>query len=237
MRPAAVITWKWRPISRNYRSTFRAETVNTLFRMVRRHYPEPFRAVCVTDDPHGIDPSIEIVPIGDHLATIPNPHGAQNPSCYRRLRMFAPEAADTFGPRFVSLDLDTVITGDLVPLWDRPEEFVAWGDTNRGTPYNGSMILLTAGARPRVWQTFDPRDSPRKAKAAGCFGSDQGWISYCLGPGEARWGRADGVYSYRNDIKRSGRLPAGARIVFFHGRIDPWAREAQALDWVREAWH
>ncbi len=72
---------------------------------------------------------------------------------------------------------------------------------------------------------------------AGFFGSDQGWISFCLKPNESKWGRKDGVYSYRNHLEQTGaRLPENARIVFWHGRVDPWSQEAQALDWVREHW-
>lgn len=228
-----VVCWKWKP-KPGYRSLFAPQTVNTLQRMVARHYHRPHRFVCVTDDPAGIDPSVEIVPLWDDLAHLPSPHGGNNPSCYRRLRAFAPDIAAVLGPRFVSIDLDCVITGDVTALWDRPEPFVIWGDTNPRTHYNGSMFLLSAGARARVWTTFDPRTSPRQAMAAGCFGSDQGWISHCLGGGETKWSRADGVYSFRNDLQRTRDLPANCRIVFFHGRHDPWGAFAQGFPWVKE---
>jgi hypothetical protein len=143
--------------------------------------------------------------------------------------------ADVLGARFVCVDLDTVITGDLAPLWDRPEDFVIWGETNPKSFYNGSMFLMTAGARRQVWETFDPKISPHRAKAAGKFGSDQGFISYCLGPGEATWGRKDGVYSYRVHLQPTGgKLPTDARVVHWHGVIDPWHPHAQKLSWVRE---
>lgn len=232
--PLTVICWRWEPPC-GYRSSFGPETVNTLRRMVARHYPAPHRFVCVTDVADGIDLSVEIVPAWNDFAQIPSPHGGTNPSCYRRLRAFAPDVGAVFGPRFVSLDLDCVITGDLRPLWDRPEDFVIWGDTNPTTAYNGSMMLMTAGARPQVWTRFDPATSPHQAKASGCFGSDQGWISYCLGPGERKWTRDDGVYSFRNDIAAARTLPANARIVFFHGRHDPWNSYVQTnYAWVRE---
>lgn len=232
----SVVTWKWKPDYRNYRSKFGPETVNTLFRMVKRHYHNEYRAICVTDDPAGIDPSIEIVPLWNDFKYLPNPFGPRNPSCYRRLRMFAPDIAETFGPRFVSIDLDTVITGDVTPLWDRPEDFVAYGDTNRTTHYNGSLMLLTAGARTKVWETFDPKTSPKQAKQAGCYGSDQAWISYCLGPTEAKWSRDDGVYSFRNDIQaKHAPLPSNARMVMFHGKHDPWQAPVQKLyPWIQE---
>lgn len=234
--PLTVVCWRWQP-SPGYRSTFGPDTVNVLRRMVARHYPDPHEFVCVTDDPAGIDPEVRIVPAWNDFASVPSPHhGANKPSCYRRLRAFAPDIAEVLGPRIVSLDLDCVILGDLRPVWNRPEPFVIWGNTHKRTVFNGSMFLLTAGARPQVWEQFDPRRSPAIAHAAGNFGSDQAWISYCLGRGrEAMWSRADGVFSYRLDIQRhGGRLPRTARIVFWHGPIDPWSEEGQRHAWVRE---
>ncbi len=229
----AVIVWKWS--QPGYRSTFGPETVNTLYRSVQRWYPHSHRFICVTDDAKGIDSSIEILPDFGDFPGLYSPHGSHRPSCYRRLRLFHPDAMRWFGQRYVSLDLDSVITGPLAPLWHRPEPFVIWGNTNKTTHYNGSMVLQTAGARSFVWTDFNPKTSPRLAKASGSFGSDQGWISYRLGPGEAMWSKADGVYSYRNDIaKQDNRLPADARIVFWHGQIDPWSEQATRIPWVSE---
>ena len=231
----SVITWRWQP-HRGYRSTFPVQTVNVLRRMVARHYAHPHRFLCVTDDPKGLDPDVEVVPLWSDYATLPNPSGhPRNPSCWRRLKAFSAEIAEVFGPRFVSLDLDMVLTGDVGPLWNRPEDFVIWGDTNGRNAYNGSMFLLTAGARRQVWETFEPKRAIRACAAARQFGSDQAWIGACLGTREARWTQADGVYSFRNDLKEGAKpLPANARVVSFHGHIDPWAPAGQRLPWVRE---
>lgn len=231
-----MITWLW-PAPKGYRSTFGPAQVNTLRRMVARHYAAPHRFCCVTNVPGAYDADVEVVPDRQDFATLHNPHGRNNPSCYRRLWMFAPEARAVFGERFVSLDLDCVVTGDLASLWNRREDFVAWGDTNplKGSHYNGSMLLMTAGARPKVWTDFHPLRSPALAKKAGCFGSDQGWISYCLGPREAKWTKADGVYSYRVHLASATGLPANAKIVFFHGHHDPWDADVRRQHpWVRE---
>lgn len=228
-----VICWKWKPAGQ-YRSTFGPETVNTLRRMVARHYSKPHRFSCITDDPHGIDPDVRIIPLWDDLAKVPSPYGAGHPSCYRRLKAFSTEAANIIGPRFVSLDLDCVITGDMSPVWDRPDDFVIWGDTARGTPYNGSMFLMTAGARRQVWEKFDQVQSPKLGRMMNYIGSDQAWIGACLGPNEKKWTRRDGVYSYRNEIRnRGGGIPIDARIVFFHGAFDPWMPQIQSRHpWV-----
>jgi hypothetical protein len=230
-----VVCWKWKP-ARNYRSEFGPEAVNVLARMVARHYKHPHRVVCVTDDPDGIDPSIGIVPLWDDLSQLQNPHGAHQPSCYRRLKAFSAEAREWFGPRFVSVDLDCVIVGDMAPLWNRPEEFIIWsGSTDRRVWCNGSMWMMTAGARRQVWDTFNPKRSPNEAKAAGFFGSDQGWIAHCLGRKEAAWTIKDGVYSFRVHLNGgSKQLPSDARVVFFHGRHDPWGYVPQQIPWVSD---
>jgi hypothetical protein len=229
-----VVCWRWRP-RYVYRSTYRPETVHALQRMVARHYPKPHRFLCVTDDPVGLD-GIETIPIWSDAIDIRPPEGMQWPSCYVRLKAFAADAAQYFGPRYVSLDLDTVIVDDLSPIFDRTEEFVIWNETDwpKTQHYNASVWLLTSGARPQVWDTFNPTTSPKIAFQAGARGGDQAWISYVLGPGEAVFTPADGVLSYRRHIvPNGGRLPAGARIVNFHGPVDPWSRAAQRLDWVR----
>lgn len=235
MYPDTVVCWKWRPYT-GYRSQFSAETVNTLRRMVARHYPHRHRFLCVTDDPEGLDPQVEAVPLWNDWADVPHPSGAlRNPSCFRRLRAYHPDIGDVFGRRFVSLDLDLVLVGDVTPLWDRPEDFVIWGDTHPTTRYNASMFLLTSGSRRQVWDTFDPVESPKASLAAKQFGSDQGWVSTCLGDGEATWGTADGVYSYRNHlVPRGSLLPSNAKVVVFHGHIDPWGAAAQQIPWVQE---
>lgn len=234
----AVVCWKWRPPAA-YRSKFGAEQVNVLRAMVERHFKIPHDFICVTDDPAGIDPRVKIVKLWDDYASVPSPHGDANPSCYRRLKAFSPAIRDLFGERFVSVDLDCVIVGDVTPLWWRPDvEFIMWAGTTGGNPYNGSMWMLDAGARPQVWHDFDPVESPRKARQSNFYGSDQAWIGFCLGRAEKTWKKKDGVLSYRRDIiPNRGRLPEGARIIFFHGSIDPWDRKAQrSSPWISQHW-
>jgi hypothetical protein len=234
-----VVCWKWRPPRGGYRSHFTAAHVNVLRAMIGRNLHMEHSFVCVTDHPDGIDPRVRIVPLWDDYAEIPSPWGAGNPSCYRRLKAFSRDAAALLGERIFSIDLDVVITGDITPLVDRPEDFVIWGDTAPGTPYNGGMWLLRAGTRPQVWEDFDPVKSPPKGRALGYVGSDQAWIGACLGPHEAKWGTADGVYSWRVHIKRARyKLPGDARVVHFHGQQDPWSPAVlMVAPWIRKHWH
>lgn len=225
-----VVTFKWR--DPQYGGVFKSEHVNVLRSMVKRHYDAPHRFVCFTDDPDGLDGGVEALPIWDDHANVANPTGGGRPSCYRRLKLFDPAMRDVLGERFVCMDVDAVITGDLKPLWDRPEDVVMWKSPTGEWPYNGAMFMANAGARPEVWTDFDPVESPRKTHKAGYRGSDQAWMSYRLGWGEATWTQErDGVW-FLNPSER-GRKPANARIVFTTGRCPPWKAHES---WIKEAY-
>jgi len=229
----SVVVWKWE--KPGYRSMFTAHHVNTMRNMVARHYSAPHRFICITDDPVGIDSGIDVVPLWNDWADIPNPTWPMGPSCYRRLRAFSPEFEAIAGRRFVSLDLDTVITGSLEPLFDRSEDFVVWDPLTKGYRYNGSMWLMTAGCRSKVWSEFDPRASPQQTHRAGHKGSDQAWMEFILKPDEATWTAKDGVLGFKRDCARQprGRLPSGARVVMFHGKPDPWeAAATRVAPWI-----
>lgn len=227
------VTWLWH--TPGYRSTYTGAHVNALRRMIARHYAKPHRFICVTNEPHGIEPGIAIVPAWNDFHDVQSPHGRHAAACYRRLRMWHEDIGERFGERFASLDLDLVAVDDVTPIFDRPEPLLLYRDPFFPKQYNGSIVLMDAGVRPDVWSEFNPNRSPQVARGAGFMGSDQGWLSYRI-VGAPMLDTADGVYSYRKDIERGGVLPAGARLVVFHGRIDPWSVEAQRLAWVREHW-
>lgn len=227
-----VVTFKWnRP---GYRSTFTAEHVNTLHRMVARHYHKPFRFNCVTDDPAGLHPDIRYIPMWDHFTHLASPHRGNNPACYRRLFLWSTEAQRYFPGKVLCIDLDMVIVDDVTPLWDRAEPIILWADQlNPTTPYNGAMQLITPGLRSDVFDTFNPAESPLLALRCGYFGTDQAWISYVLGPDYPRWNREHGALSWRIHCKKTAQLPEGARIVNFHGAEDPWALISR-VPWIAE---
>lgn len=229
------VCWKWKP-PQGYRSQFGPNTVNVLRSMLGRHYHGKHKLICVTDDPIGISSEVEIIPLWETHASVKSPHVGNNPSCYRRLKMFSAEAATLFGPRFVSIDLDVLICDRLDALFDNELDIKLYGDTARGTPYNGSLIQHKAGTRQQLWEQFDPLTSPKKGLALGYIGSDQAWIGACLGPNEPKFTMRDGVYSYRNQIRPTGgKLPLGSRIIIFHGHVDPWQPQmVYRHSWIKE---
>lgn len=227
-----VTCWKWRSRP-GYHTIYTADHVNRLRSMVSRHLHVPHEVVCVTDDASGIDSRVRVVPINDEVGYHTHP---KRPNCYRRLKAFAADAAEWLGERILSIDLDCVIMRDITPLANRPEDFVIMDDSKpNATPYNGSLWLLKAGSRTKVWETFSPEKSPEITKRAGIIGSDQAWIAHVMGPHEARFTTADGVFGYGRDVcrKYGGTPPPHTRIVFFYGKHDP---SRDRSDWVKENW-
>lgn len=215
----SVLTWLW--TQKKSRTVYTAEHVNIWADMVRRNLSMPHRIACVTDIPEGIDAGVEIIAPPGEFVDWETPRWRNGrPSCYRRLSMFRPDAAKIFGKRFVCMDLDVAIGGALDPLFDRDEEIVLFKGTAPDRPYNGSMLMMTAGCRPHVYEKFDFFGA---LEASGKFvGSDQAWLAHALGPDEAVWDERDGAYFYGSRY-RSDVATGEPRIVFFPGSMKPWS--------------
>jgi hypothetical protein len=211
-----------------------AEDVNVWARMIDRWLRLPHELVCVTDQPDGIDGSIRTVPLWrDHFE-----HGRD----WHRLKLFSEEMADLIGPRFVCIDLDTVICGPIDPLFDHEAAFKVWRDPLRPHQYCTSVFQMDAGAFPHVYESFDVSKALALRHCGRYNGYDQAWISHVL-PGQPVWTEQDGVLSFKRNIlnadtlEASGpsarQLPAHARIVNFHGKYNPRDPAVQAaMPWI-----
>jgi hypothetical protein len=255
------VTWKWR--GPDPRRAFTSHHVNVLRAMIARHYTEPHRLVCFTDEPKGLHPDIDAQPLPDtqleHLL-VPEragklarayrkapaqlrrhaPRGPVRlfPSCYRRLWLFSAGAA-LVGERLFLLDIDCVITGDLAPLMRHDADFVGWSDPRFGwNKIAGGAWLLRAGSRTDVWTEFDAARSPALCKSLGLQGSDQAWLSHKLFPPAAAWTQKDGVHKVNWLRKYVDKPPAGTRLVFTNGTSPPWAPATrQRYPWIAQHWH
>lgn len=174
-----ILTWLWeKPGSR---TTYTAEHVNLWAAMLKRHLTIPYTLACVTDMPEGIDADIEIIPPPNEFVGLETPTWKNDkPNCFRRLSMFRPDAAEIFGERFVSMDLDCTIGANIDALFDRDDDFIMYKGTSFDRPYNGSLLMMNAGARPQVYLDFNEENAIKSGQKY--VGSDQAWIAYCLGP-------------------------------------------------------
>jgi hypothetical protein len=234
---ATVLCMKW---GHRYGSDY----VNTLYSMVRRHLVTPHRLVCLTDDAHGIRAEVECRPLP---ALTLAPEWERSP--WRKLSCFAPELADLAGP-VLFLDLDVVVVDRIDPLLEHPGEFCIienWTQRGRGIG-NSSVYRYRAGAHRDVFERF--RADP--AAALHAHPNSQTFLSrhvpeLTFWPGT--WCR-----SFKHECLpapplrrfRRATLPAGARIVVFHGHPKPpdaargvWPEPRRGLrpvPWIADHW-
>lgn len=235
-----LLTWLWSQPKARY--VYTADDVNVWARMVRHHVPAGTRIACATTMPEGIDADVDILTPPPFMA-IDNPSWSSKlglPQCYRRLTAFAPDAADWIGSeRFVWMDMDSVILGDLSWLTSLSEQvdFAMFRGTSGRRPYNGSLVIHRCGTRPQLFERFSERRARRASQEF--IGSDQAWISKCLGWGERTVADDEGVYAWSGNFqqwtRRNGRRPPpNASVVFFPGEAKP-AELANNHRWIEQA--
>jgi hypothetical protein len=198
--------------------TYGREHVAALKSMVMRNLRIDHEFVCVTNTPGEVEGICRAVPL-DMTTFVPGTR-------YAKLMLFRTDIGKLIGDRILYLDLDTVIVDDItLVLWRNPN-----ADIPRRARYNTSIILLTAGCRPALYESFDPRRHPAEMRRF-TTGTDQAWISHNVRANEAYWDATHGVRGAgrpRDIVRGVGEtLPAGTRIVFFPGPRIPTMPDVQ----------
>lgn len=236
--PLTVVTWLWDGPARN----FEPRHVNVLARMFRRHCTLGHRVVCITDRrasefEKSLVDVVPTPPAARALGRMPTPEGRGFPSCYRRLWLFSAEARE-IGDRFMQIDLDIVLTGNIDHIAGRVEPFVGWVPNDSvwhgRDRYGGGLYLLRAGAHPEVWNDFDGQPAIDNARRAGYRGSDQAWLNFKLYGKTERLPDDAGIIMFRDIKKTPNTLPEGVRMVQFSGPTKPWGH--LHLQWVAANW-
>lgn len=224
-----VVCFLWRRSADPKR--YSATHVNTLRRALKRYLSVTHELVCVTSDSSGLDAGIRVVSVTQELVD-------GSAKRFLKLMLFRRDAREIFGgDRLLVVDLDVTPVAELAPLVNRTEDFVIWRDPlfgregyQRSHLYNSSLILMDAGCRPQIYETFSTPESQDALAICKLVGSDQKWIGHLLGPHEAVWTQADGVMGYKHDIlpcDASGRTwPDDVRLIVSHGRPKPWELDA-----------
>lgn len=226
----SIVCWKWGTL-------FGSVYVNRLRAMFARQLKLDHRVFCVTDDPTGIDGDIETVPLTEYLDT---------PRCRRRMIQYSTSFGQRFGKRFLSVDLDVVLVGDVTSLLSRVEPLVCWKVAHSAV-YSGSWVLMNVGVLHPMWERFkaNPLGFPKQASPFG-IGSDQAMLNlYLRNRRVAHWTDADGLVTYYGEgyerYEHLGvgpnrpTLPKHARVVVL-GSADKAVMDEARYDWVREHW-
>lgn len=194
------------------------EYVRNLKASVERNLSEKHRFLCVTD----LDQERARRELGCEWRRPKHPDW---PGWWGKIEIFDPEFAP--GP-ILFFDLDTVIVGplDFPDMHERP--FTCLEDFTRPALMASGMMYLPAGAElARVYAEF-----VKNPAWAVQFCGDHGdglWMQLQLGRCWT-WQTSDPgkVVSYKVHVRGQAELPAGARVVCFHGvprphEIDePW---------------
>ena len=240
-----IVTFKWKRPGTGMTlpeavEEYTVNHINILYNSIKRNTTVDFKFTCVTDDPVGLSPEINYVPIWNKCIHMGG--------CYNRLYTFSKDMKNILGDRFLCIDIDTVITGNIDHILTIKDEFaiLEYGDPSlgkRGKPcpdqhYNGGLFMMNAGARSQVWDDFDferthqSLEPLRKQKRI--VGSDQAWISHKLGPNETKINKNNGCYYYLW-LKDKNNLPSNCAMVSFAGNRDP-STFYKKHKWIQDNW-
>jgi hypothetical protein len=235
--------------------------VNRLRRAVGRHLQRPFRFVCFTEDPAGLDPEVEahpLPPLPAHSESLKlNFH--YSPSAWLKLTFFQDGLAELKGPTLF-LDLDLVILGSLdgffefepericiIHNWIEPQKTIFRKRPDIG---NSSVFRYNAGECQFVLDAFRSEVD----HALRDFPTEQAYLTKAMGNRRCWWPEP-WVRSFKRhctplfplNLMVPPQVPPGARIIAFHGRPDPDQALAGYKDkphkscrparWIQDHWY
>jgi hypothetical protein len=245
MTPVNVICLKWG-------NKYPAEDVNKLYHMVKHNLDRDFVFHCITEDSQGLSEEIQVLPLYDDTLT----------GWWHKLSIYRKDFYGLEGTALF-LDLDIVITGSLDNLFDyKPGATCSILDKggSKWNVINSSVVRFEIGALNYVWEGFQYNHDWIMHNMHG----DQDWLGLVVPSVEVypeNW-----VVSYKKDCRAKGWkllghlgealmkkgilkpigeavLPAGAKIVIFHGKPDPidvvykpykqWKRAS----WIQHYWN
>ena len=226
------------------------EYVNRLYGMVHRNLQGPFRFICLTDKADGIRSEVECFPIPALALPAGIPERGWN-----KLTTFSADLCDKYGLQgsVLFLDVDVVITGALDDFFTHPGSFLIIHDYTR--PWritgNSSVYRFEAGAHPDVLDYFRAHFAEIRQQ----FRNEQAYLSDFLHrQGKLAYWPKDWCPSFKyhcipswpTNFWKPPFVPAGARIVIFHGECNPpdalagrrnrRLRHIEPAAWVADHW-
>ncbi len=217
-----------------------SEYVNVLKRMVARHTTVPYQFNCLTDDPNGIDPDVNII-------SLPKEPGIV--TWWSKLWMFSPDMP--LKGNILFFDLDVVIFDNIDQLFTyNTGKFNIIRDFNRcripdWKQSNSSVMRWETGTMDYLWNDFRADVN----KIMGRNHGDQDWIMKSAKE-DINWWPDEWIRSYKWEMvgfkdtkllnkegKKYFRTPAkvqpGNRVAVFHGQPNPMEC---ADEWVIRNW-
>lgn len=225
-----------------------AEYVNRLYSMVKRNLTYDFKMVCFTDDEAGIIDEVQCFPIPE--INIPSNLPER---MWKKLTTLKEDLYGLKG-RALFLDLDIVIVDNIDCFFEIDGEFRiikdhswrSWRITG-----NSSVYRFDIGKHGYVFEDFIANfDNVIKQHR-----NEQEYLTHAINnKGKLQYWPKEWCPSYKYDcnsrfplsIWRKPIIPEGAKIIIFHGEINPhkavkggwgkWYRYVQPAPWVEKYW-
>lgn len=211
--PVNIVCMKWG-------TAYGPHYVNRLRAMAARHMTRPFRFMCFTDDPAGLDPEVETAPLP------PITLDAYQDLPWKKVALFNRQLADLQGTALF-LDLDLIVVDSLEPFFDfEPGKLCIihnWTHPDRRVG-NSSVLRFEIGADPEVLDTFHEHSVQHWVDL---YRNEQAYLSH-MKPDLVFW-PAEWCVSFKKHCLPKGirrwfvpaTIPEGTRIVVFHGHPKP----------------
>ena len=218
---------------------FSSAHVNILYRSVKKHLKKEHNFVCFTDNTKGLDSNIDARPLWHDYVTL----GLN----YRKLKLYSEEILSSLDYNILYLDLDTVITGSILPFANLTGNTIWKSPSNGrlGFVYNTSLVRLVDDEFCEAWSLFkkNPQQLIYKSKTIdGWTGSDQAVISHLFGNTCNYVDESHGIISLRDHSEMCSveKLKRGIKIIgFYHNdKYGDMSDEVlqEKYPWIVEHW-
>ena len=215
MEPVNIVCMKWGTL-------YGPEYVNILYNMVKRNITLPFRFICMTEWPEGIQSGVEIAP----LPAFERPN-SQYCTAWRKLALFDKQVLDLKG-KILFVDLDVVIVDNIDCFFTFSDKLAIienWSQKGRMIGQS-SVFCFEAGTCTHLLEKYNSQyDEVVKHNE-----TEQMYITRELGKGNFDYFPEDWCKSFKMHCMPGGFLnsfiaptviPKNVRIVVFHGNPNP----------------
>lgn len=240
-----ILTLKWGTL-------YGPHYVNRLFAGVKKNLDQPFRFVCFTDDPTGLDPRVDAQPLPEIDL------GRMHRTTWIKLALFQTGLVNLSGT-CLFLDLDLLITGNMDCFFDyKPGKRCItqnWVQTHqrfikqRPDVGNSSVVRFDSGTTQFIVDKFiSERDWAYEN-----FHPEQVYLTYALG--EKHYFPDEWVASFKRhcvptfplNLVLEPKMRPEAKMVVFHGNPNPDVaitgnmktrlhRRTKPAPWVEQYW-
>lgn len=188
--------------------------------MAQRYIDLPMVPYCITENPAGINPEIQIIKPSNHY-----------PKWWAKLCLFS-----SYMPhgKVLYMDLDQIIMRNLTAVLEACEgPFSCYADHTAwyGSKLGSALMVFESGSFLNIWEDF--KKEPETIYNLN--GGDQVYLSRYIKTVDYIDERCPNfAASYKLDIVKNNLNPEDFYIVNFHGRPKP--HELKREDWIQRWW-